>query len=527
MRVAPLEASRILFDDGDVLVVDKPARVSTQSDGTSDLVARVRAWLASEKGEATPYVAAHQLLERDASGIVVLLRKRELNGAFQQALSSGAVEVSYVAAIERKGHRSVVPVAPFRGKLRDALAKLGDVAGIEDGRVPAPRALVHATRLRFPHPRTGKPVEVTSAAPTSFERWASGAWSVAPSLDDGGLEARLDEAIALRWPLFARADLDAFRVVNDAGDALPGVVVDRYGQHAVLSVLTDEAHRHEVAIAEALVARGFVGVYVKRRPKQANVVADTRTDDIAPARPIAGLAASESFVVREGPDRFVVRLGDGLSTGIFLDQRETRAFVRELSAGRSVLNLFAYAGAFTVSAARGGARRTTSVDVAKSVLAWAEENLRENEIVDPSAHAFVAEDALTFLARARARGDRFDLVILDPPSYATTKNSRFTVENDYRALAAAAFRVTSPSGTVIACTNHRGVSPSRFRGFLRDAATAAHVRIRKERERPPPFDFPPAPGEPPHLKTFVLDLEALFLAGGGEGRGGPCVSSGC
>ena len=507
MHVAPLEAGRVLFDDGDVLVVDKPARVSTQADGASDLVARVRAWLASEKGEAAPYVAAHQLLEREASGVVVLLRKRELNGAFQQALGAGRVEVSYVAAVEKKGRRTLVPIAPFRGKLRDALAKVGDVAGLEDGRVIAARALVHATRVLFPHPRTGATIEVSAPVPAMFDRWVSGAWSVSPKVGDDDLEGRLVDAISLRWPLAVRSDVDVFRLVNDVGDALPGVVIDLYGGHAVLSVLTDEARALEEAIAKALIARGVKGVYVKRRPKQANVVADTRTDDIAPARPIAGLAAPESFVVREGADRFVVRLGDGLSTGIFLDQRDTRALVRELSAGKTVLNLFAYAGAFTVSAARGGAKRTISVDVAKTVLAWGEENLRENEIVDPKAHAFVAEDALSFLSRARARGDRFDLVILDPPSYATTKNARFTVENDYRALAAAAFRVTSAGGTVIACTNHRGVSPTRFRGFLRDAAATAHVRIRKERERVPPLDFPPAPGEAPHLKTFVLDLE--------------------
>ena len=508
VAIAPLRDDAVLVDDGDVLVVDKPALVSTQSDGSSDLVARARAWLARRDGVpvAETYVAAHQLLEREASGVVVLLRKRELNAPFQRALAEGRLERSYVACVERKGRRALVEVDLARGKLRDALTRLGAVAGVEGSNVLAYRPLVHARLARFPHPRTGALVEARAPVPVALERWASGAFDVAPALADGALLERLRDAASLRWGLAQRSDLDAFRLVNDAADGLPGVVVDLYGEHAVLSVLSEEARANEGALAAALVELGARGVYVKRRPKQANVVADTRTDEVAPSAPIAGEAAPGELVIREGDDRFLVRLGDGLSTGVFLDQRDGRAWLRGAAAGRSVLNLFAYACAFTVSAARGGAARTTSVDVSRAALAWGEENLAANGISAGPPHTFVVDDALAFLGRARARGDRFDIVVLDPPSYATTKTSRFTAEHDYVTLAEAALRVVSPRGFVLACTNHRGIGRARFRGFLREAARRAGRAIAKERERLPPDDFPPQPGEEPHLKTIVLEL---------------------
>ena len=166
------------------------------------------------------------------------------------------------------------------------------------------------------------------------------------------------------------------------------MVVDLYGEHAVLSVLGDEACAREPELAAALMSLGARGVYVKRRPKQANVVADTRTDEVAPAAPIAGEPAVDDAPIREGEDRFLVRLGDGLSTGVFLDQRDGRAWLRGAAKGKTVLNLFAYACAFTVSAARGGAIRTTSVDLSRAALAWGEANLRANGVEGGAAHAF-------------------------------------------------------------------------------------------------------------------------------------------
>ncbi|MCS6902473.1 MAG: class I SAM-dependent methyltransferase, partial [Myxococcales bacterium] len=252
---------------------------------------------------------------------------------------------------------------------------------------------------------------------------------------------------------------------------------------------------------------GARGVYGKFRPRQASTLVNTRRDDVAPARPMAGYAAPSPLRIVEGGDPFLIRLDDGLSTGIFLDQRENRARVRRSSRGLRVLNLFAYACAFSVSAACGGAALVTSVDLSRSVLAWGQENLALSGYTDPKRYRFIADEALTFLRRCAARGDRYDLILLDPPSYATSKEQRFTVEHDYRSLAAAALAILAPGGRLLACTNHRGISSARFLRFLEDAARAAHRSFRRKKLLPPPVDFPEPPGVEPYLKAAWLLVE--------------------
>jgi 23S rRNA (cytosine1962-C5)-methyltransferase len=201
-----------------------------------------------------------------------------------------------------------------------------------------------------------------------------------------------------------------------------------------------------------------------------------------------------------------VRLGDGLSTGIFLDQRANRRRVREMSAGLNVLNLFAYTCPFTVAAAAGGARSTTSVDVSAGALAWGAENLAENGLAG-AAHRFATADVFGWLEGARARRDRFDLVILDPPSYSTTKDgSRFSSASDYRDLAALVLPLLAPGGRLLACSNHRGIVRAKLRRYLHEAARAAGCAVAQMRDLSDPTDFPPPPGHEVHLKSVLVTV---------------------
>jgi 23S rRNA (cytosine1962-C5)-methyltransferase len=162
--------------------------------------------------------------------------------------------------------------------------------------------------------------------------------------------------------------------------------------------------------------------------------------------------------VREAPLRFLVNLDDLLDTGLFPDHRETRARIRAESAGASFLNVFGYTGTFTCAAASGGARRTVTVDASTAYLRWAEDNLRLNDL--SGDHAFVAEDARSYLERARSRGERFGLCVVDPPTFSTRKDGPpFDVQRDHPALLHSALALLEPGGVLYFSTNHQRFQP--------------------------------------------------------------------
>jgi 23S rRNA (cytosine1962-C5)-methyltransferase len=285
------------------------------------------------------------------------------------------------------------------------------------------------------------------------------------------------------------------------------VTIDRYGAFALVQCYVDAAREGLERLAEALRLLGAQGVHVKYRPKQSNTLVDTRRDVLAPRAPLAGEAAPDTFTVRELGLRYRVKLTDGLSTGIFLDQRENRAWVRSLSAAKNarVLNLFAYTCGFSVSAVAGGASQVVSVDASQGALAWGRANLEDNAL-DGSKALFVTADAFGWLEGAKARGDRFACVVLDPPSYSTTHDGpRFSASSDYEALLALALTVLAPKGKLLACSNHRKITARRFRAMCERAAQAAFGARAKVYPRQDPTDFPPQPGHDSHLKQCVVE----------------------
>lgn len=164
----------------------------------------------------------------------------------------------------------------------------------------------------------------------------------------------------------------------------------------------------------------------------------------------------EDFIVEEQGLRFWVNLTDRLDTGLFLDHRLTRARVRAEAKGKRFLNLFAYSGAFTVYAAAGGARSTTSVDLSNTALDWAARNLALNSL-EAQSHALLRADALSWLAEAALGPDRWDVVVLDPPPFSTSKGMRgtFDVQRDHLRVLRDALAVLAPQGTLYFSTNYR------------------------------------------------------------------------
>lgn len=212
----------------------------------------------------------------------------------------------------------------------------------------------------------------------------------------------------------------------------------------------DEAS-HEAWLA-ALVGRAAAAldvapenVFLKRRERQRGLRQYER---------FSGVGAR--YVVREGGLSFIVNLSDYLDTGLFLDHRTTRQLVRAEAQGRRFLNLFAYTGAFTVHAAAGGASATTSVDLSATYLDWAGENLRLNGF-SGREHRLVQADVLTFLEEEAQSGRRYDLVMLDPPTFSNSKRMRgvLDIQRHHPLLLEGALGVTAAGGLVFFSTNFR------------------------------------------------------------------------
>ncbi len=319
------------------------------------------------------------------------------------------------------------------------------------------------------------------------------------------LRSLLGEALSRRRAIAAHSD--AYRWVNGAGDGLPGVDVDRYADFAVVAIRDEHMDSAAIdGVLDAVAAFDLRGVYLKLRPKHASVLVDTRRDDVAPARAVRGSDAPAPLRIHEHGVGYWVRLGDGLSTGIFLDQRRGRQLVRAHARDKRVLNLFAYHAAFTVAAIAGGARASTSVDASARALERARENLAG---ADAEVHRLVRADARRFLERAVRQQERYDIIVVDPPSYATTKlggkSKTFRVARDLRPLASLALRCLSDGGCLLASTNHRGIVRAKLRRDLMDAAADAGVELGKLAFVPDPEDYPPAPGQPCHLKSLWLE----------------------
>ncbi len=538
----------IVADDA-LLVVEKPAMVPTQASehADDDMIARVRA------SRAEPYLGIVQRLERDASGVQVFTREKRFNAALAPQFERNTVGRTFVIAIDawkrretsgtstswlaprgdgalavvrrdapkarrselrwrvdaHQDDRAILTVVLVEGSLAFARAHLAAVlrpavGDVSLGAAPSRAPLVHLATLELDHPVGGRRVRYESPRPAYFDRWLAGDPMPATAND---WRERITDAARTRFALSRRAGLDAYRLANDAGDDTPGVTLDRYGDYALVQFYSPEAEAARDAVLEAVDSLGPAGVYAKYRPRQSNTLVDTRRDELAPAHALRGRDTPDDFSVTENGLAYRVRLGDGLSTGIFLDQRANRELVRSLARDARVLNLFAYTCPFTVAAVAGGAAHTVSVDVSARALADGRDNLVRNGIDDPSRHLFVSADVFGWIEGARARGDRFDLVLLDPPSYSTTKDgSRFSSESDYRALAAHALSIVAPGGRLLACSNHRGISHARFLRQITAALADANATAASLRQLPEPTDFPGAPGRESHLKSVLVEL---------------------
>ncbi len=301
-------------------------------------------------------------------------------------------------------------------------------------------------------------------------------------------------------------DTTAWRVVHGGADGFEGLVIERWGR-----TLTAQLHAGRLVLAESELrdlcerARAELGagaVYRKHfiRDRSSGPAADREPPEHHDPQPWLGQPAPPEFPVLEDGVRFLVRPHDGFSVGLFLDQRDNRRRVRQRAIGRRVLNTFSYTGGFSVAAALGGAAQTVSVDTSRKALEWSRRNFAANGL-DAGPHQFFCCDVFEFFRRAERKARRFDLIILDPPTFSRAGRAgrAFSIESDLDRLAAGALQLAAPGAMLLICTNHRGTTAARLERAVRAAHPAARTL-----ERPAlPEDFP---GDPHYAKSVWMQL---------------------
>lgn len=313
--------------------------------------------------------------------------------------------------------------------------------------------------------------------------------------DAAFFRARIADALALRAPL-RESGTTAFRLLYGEGDGVPGLTVDVYDRYAVIVTYADSV---DTLVPEVVRALGeqleLDGILQRRR-----VPADASERAVL----LAGREPPRPLLVLEHGVRFLADLYSGQKTGLFLDHRENRAYVRGIAHGRRVLNLFAYSGGFSVAAALGGAKSVTSVDIAPAAIAAARENFRENGL-SAERHEAVVADVFAYLEAARREGKRFDLIVCDPPSFASSQSKQYAALRAYARLNALGLSLVEPGGWYAAASCTAQVSPEAFRHTLAQAAERACSRLQIIHDVGQPADHPIFIGHPEgrYLKFVV------------------------
>lgn len=317
------------------------------------------------------------------------------------------------------------------------------------------------------------------------------------------LRERMERALARRSELLADASTTACRLFHSDADGIAGLVVERFGD-----VLIAQLHEERLAVppgeVQALLAwtrerLGFRAVYrkvfVRDRARVPDDVEALHND----ARPWIGEPVEPELTVLENGVRFLIHPYDGFSVGLFLEHRDNRRRLRELAAGRRVLNAFCYTCGFSVAAALGGATAVDSVDVHKRYLEWGKNNFAANGL-DVAPHRFFCSDVIEFYGRATRQGRRYDLIILDPPTFARQRRPErtFVLEEQLGELCSGAIRLLDPNGIVLLATNHRQIRPARLKEELVRSAPGRSCIILDQPPLPPDFR-----GDPDYTKTVL------------------------
>lgn len=294
----------------------------------------------------------------------------------------------------------------------------------------------------------------------------------------------------------------AYRLFNGEGDGIGGVIIDRYADYAVFSWYNEILYQKKAELLTAFrtVYPDIIGAYEKIR---------FSTKDLPESQFLYGEQAPEPLLVTENGVQFATYLNEGLMTGIFLDQKEVRGrLVDGFAVGKTVLNMFSYTGAFSVAAAMGGAVATTSVDLAKRSLPKTTEQFEVNHL-NLAAQKIIVMDVFDYFKYASRKGLSYDMIILDPPSFARNKKKVFSVAKNYGELVKDSIDILTDKGTLIASTNAANLSLAKYQKMVITALQEKNVRYKITDTYQLPADFQVNPNFPEgnYLKVLFIEIE--------------------
>ena len=324
-------------------------------------------------------------------------------------------------------------------------------------------------------------------------------------IDAAWWRARIRSACEVRRTLglIGNAATTCYRLVHGEGDSLPGLVIDIYGTTAVVQCHSVGMYRSRMQIAEALrevYGERLAAVYDKSSQTVPYKAGLNAVDGY-----LMGKVATPTQEVSENGHRFLVNWEEGQKTGFFLDQRCNRELVERYAAGRTVLNTFCYTGGFSVYAAAGGAKEVCSVDASERAVQLADENMRLN-FGDSFPHTTLACDAVEYLKQI---GDRYDLIILDPPAFAKHRGALRNALKGYTRLNVKGFQRIRKGGILFTFSCSQVVSKEHFRQAVFTAAAQAGRKVRILHQLHQPADHPINIYHPEgeYLKGLVLYVE--------------------
>jgi 23S rRNA (cytosine1962-C5)-methyltransferase len=309
-------------------------------------------------------------------------------------------------------------------------------------------------------------------------------WSfdAAERIDAASMRERLAASIARRKVVPAGSD--AMRLVHGESDGIPGLVVDRYADVAVVQLLSAGAERWRETWAPAIAAATGVKCVFQRSDAEVRAL-----EGLQPrVGPMLGEAPAAVRIEEDGI-AYEVDVARGQKTGFYLDQRRNRALAMSLARDAEVLNGFCYTGGFSLSALKGGARRVESIDTSEEALAAARRNLEINGL-DASRAQWIAADVFAHLRKLRDQGRRFDLIILDPPKFAPTEKHVPKAARAYKDINLWAMKLLAPGGHLLTFSCSGAVGPDLFQKIVAGAAADARVDLQIRRHLGASLDHP-------------------------------------
>ncbi|MFL2061171.1 class I SAM-dependent rRNA methyltransferase [Marinilactibacillus psychrotolerans] len=302
-----------------------------------------------------------------------------------------------------------------------------------------------------------------------------------------------------RTAYYADKSTNAFRLFNASGDGIGGITIDYYDGFYIFSWFNKGLYDYREQIYQAfkVAIPDFKGIVEKIRFKNAEIQ----------SRHVAGATPPEPLLIKENGIQYATYINEGWMTGIFLDQRNVRRrLMEEWGTGKTVLNTFSYTGAFSVAAAMGGAVKTVNIDAARRSKAKTIEQFEVNGL-NPDDHEIRVIDVFDYLDYAKKHQLKFDIIILDPPTFARTKKRTFSVEKDYVGLVQEALEILADNGLLIASSNTWKLSRDDFYQMINEAFDNEEVDayLLEEYGLPEDFKINEQYPESDYLKVMVLE----------------------